>query len=375
MPCPLLGVPHRICERPVRARRRPSERGRVDGRSEQRMDERDPLADPDPDEPRVLGRGERLLRHQAKVGLGERSGAQERVTRLGRQRANPRRDQRLEALGDWEPSRVPVALPFEQPGDLERVQRVPAGCLRDPHERRTRERPAELCRDDAVQGGDREWTELDPGHGAVALEPGQGAGFTRADGEDRPHPLGGQAPQRELERRRRRTIEPVEVVDGDDDGPLVGELPDEREEGGPQHPGSWRPPRLRSQQRHLERLALHVRNRRVELLRQARQQIGEPGEREPRLGLGRPRCQHRRAPGARTRDRLVPDRGLADPGLADDREDGVAIRAPLEERLDRCELGLAPDDARHAERVRPARPVPSRNRPRRSATSPASRCG
>ena len=114
-----------------------------------------------------------------------------------------------------------------------------------------------------------------------------------------------------------------------------------------------RPVRLRAQQRDLERLALHLRNRPVELLRHACQQVGEPGERELRLGLGRPRCQHRRAPGARARDRLVPDRGLADPGLADDREDGVAIGAPIEERLDRRELGLAPDDAGHAERVRP----------------------
>src|SRR5262249_33712042 len=64
----------------------------------------------------------------------------------------------------------------------------------------------------------------------------------------------------------------------------------------------------------------------------------------------RPGDEHGRAARARERNRLLPDRGLPDPGLAEQRERAWPL-AGGEEALDDRQLGLTPDDPRHHQSV------------------------
>ena len=160
-----------------------------------------------------------------------------------------------------------------------------------------------------------------------------------------------QAAEHELDPGGRRRIEPLEVVDREDELLLFGKYADEGQERGSEQPPLGRPVCLGAEQSDLQRPALHGRYGVEHLGRHGRKQVGEPCEGELRLRLRRPRHEHRHAAGAGTGDRLFPDRRLADPRLSDDREDRVGARALVEELLDRLELGLTPDDARHTERV------------------------
>jgi hypothetical protein len=94
---------------------------------------------------------------------------------------------------------------------------------------------------------------------------------------------------------------------------------------------------------------LDLRDRSEEIVRNRREQVGEPGEGELRLRLGRTRDEYGHVALAREADALLPNGRLPDSRLADDRERRETAVGAVEKRLDLGELGLPPDDARHAE--------------------------
>ena len=115
------------------------------------MNELDTPIGADPDETRLLGRRERISVHQLQVRTCQRCRPQQRRLRLRGKARDTVSDERLQILGNGKHIGAGALLAVEQPGDLERVQRVAPRCLGDPDERRTRKRRSELIDDDPVQ--------------------------------------------------------------------------------------------------------------------------------------------------------------------------------------------------------------------------------
>jgi hypothetical protein len=154
-------------------------------------------------------------------------GAQQRVARLGRKGPDACSDERVEALGDGNTVRdLVLAAAVELARDLDRIKRVAAGRLRDPHERRSRKRAPELVREHAVESGDGKRAELEVLDLEVALERRDWrlVELGRAHREEAPHGSLADPPQGELDHRRRRSVKPVEVIDRAYDLRFAGEL-------------------------------------------------------------------------------------------------------------------------------------------------------
>ena len=102
---------------------------------------------------------------------------------------------------------------------------------------------------------------------------------------------------------------------------------------------------LGERERHLERLALWRRQRIRNLLERAADEIGERGERHARLGARGPSFEHAIRAFSCECHADAPERRLPDSGLSLEQEHrgGALVRA-VEERLERLELGVTPDE-------------------------------
>ncbi len=156
MPCPLLRVAREVGGGAMRLAEPGGRSGRVDRRREERMDKLDPSVHFHANEPRLL-RGSELDRiDRLRVGSRKGRGAQQRIARRRRKRADACPDECVEVLWDRNAAREVVLAPaVELARDLDRVERVAARRCRDPHKRRSRKRAPELLCEHAVQGGDR----------------------------------------------------------------------------------------------------------------------------------------------------------------------------------------------------------------------------
>ena len=154
-----------------------------------------------------------------------------------------------------------------------------------------------------------------------------------------------QPPEDEPKHALAGRIEPVGVVDGDEQRTLARLVSQERQDRRAHRPlvdSLGR--RRRLEQRGGERLALRIRERQQRPVAQRRQQIAERGERQSRLGLDRACREHGGTRRARSRHPLLPDRGLADPGLADQHRRGEVAAERRDEVLELRELGITADD-------------------------------
>jgi hypothetical protein len=152
--------------------------------------------------------------------------------------------------------------------------------------------------------------------------------------------------QREGERVRRRAIEPLLVVDREHDRRLARE----DAQAGQQRAGDGAWARrlvagARAQQRHVERAALRIGEKRQGPIRDRAHEIGQRCECELRLGLHGPAREQRDAAFRGSLEHLPPDRGLADAGLALEDERYGSGGRELEEAVDRRQLLGARDDA------------------------------
>ncbi len=151
----------------------------------------------------------------------------------------------------------------------------------------------------------------------------------------------GHPPQDERQRALRRWIEPLEVVDGDDQRAPFRLRPKQAERGSryrelvPRPIGSNR----------LQDLPLPG-GERLERRRQRLEQIHQGDEGQRRLVLGRLRDEGSKASFARQANAFLPDRGLADPRLAVHHDRGGGARGnPVEEHRDLREFAPTADDA------------------------------
>jgi hypothetical protein len=278
----------------------PAEGGGIDRRKrclrEQRVDEADPAAGHVGD-PLRDGRPERLRRladacREERVGgrLEGGCGEKERLAGPAGQAGDPLGRERGERLrhGQRLAGSHLGPTPVERAADLERVERVPAARLLDPEQHETRERAAEPREEEPVercQGERAERASLEPrcGHRRLQAERVERcAGAAHRSQHAHACPL--QTTGREHQRSGRALVEPLRVVDRDEqrllgrertqegDGrdrerPLVGELL----------------ARLGAKKRDLDRAALRVGQPPEKLRRDASEDVPEAAERELRL--------------------------------------------------------------------------------------------
>ena len=191
-----------------------------------------------------------------------------------------------------------------------------------------------------------------PSRAAAAIN--EWSALLRAHGDDAQHRLVLDPPERELDRRRGRRVEPLEVVDRDGDGWGVRGERHEARRGARcrqavARADGWR--RFAVARRPVPRAAAPAGPPRAFSGSCPRRSARPANESRASDSAGRATSTDRAA-FARLSDGLVPDRRLTDARLADDREDtGRPVRG--EKRLHRGDLGVAPDDTRHArERTR-----------------------
>ncbi len=215
----------------------------------------------------------------------------------------------------------------------------------------------------------------------VLVEPGGlGVSARGARGREERDPESGHAPGDEEQRLPRSGVDPLEVVDHDDDRRPDGGLAQQPEQRGGHREAVVRARRLEAQRRG-ERTLLRV-GQQVEQRHDGRGQRPQHRERQRRLRLHAGRPQDRAAPGALGGD--VGERGLADPWVAAEDQRRPAGRADGREPLvDDAELAVPADEGlrRHrpslrsrtggAQAGRGSPPVPIRRRGPRRRTSPA----
>ena len=170
-----------------------------------------------------------------------------------------------------------------------------------------------------------EWTHIDL-HDAVAGQrtsklAEEDAFESRTAREEHPDALGPQSSARVREACGRGRVEPLDVIDRDDDRAIVGERTQRGQERETDRVGvRWRPFVVTEEERARERAVLYRRQGRERQVEHGVQQIADAGERERRLALGRTGCEDAEPTVARLLETSLPERGLPDAGVAFERD-------------------------------------------------------
>ncbi len=174
------------------------------------------------------------------------------------------------------------------------------------------------------------------------------AGSVDPPREQEGHALRLQTACRERHDGGRRRIEPLLVVDRDDQRRTGGKRPQHIEKPGRERAPVGRYVCRPQQQSDLECPPLRLRQARQGLLQYRLQQIDEARERQRSLDLHRPRHECPVAPHPRRRESLAPERRLADARLPLDQQ---RLRRPgpnpSQEHVDARELSLPADQCKH----------------------------
>ena len=154
-------------------------------------------------------------------------------------------------------------------------------------------------------------------------------------------------PRGERERVRRRGVEPLEVVDGDDnDRVALCQSAQDVQEGDPDRMRlGGRTVGVYAQQRRLERAALWRRQSLDVSEVDAVEQVDQARERQLGVGAARPRGKDAQAPAHAAVDPRLPQGRLPSP-RATDQHERPDRRIRAEESVELRELGLAADDLR-----------------------------
>ena len=287
-------------------------------------------------------------RHALTVGC-ERADTTSAASRAAGESASRRPATRSWSDGGTGSGPPRTSRPPERAADLQREERVAAGGLRNSHKRWPGGCRAEACSEQVVQRSQRERADLDPDDRPPSSPSGGSALVRRAEQE--PHPRG-QPARSELESPRRSPVEPLHVVDRDHERRAARERREQRDERASDRA------RIRAatapQQSRFERLLLWLWQLVAHFVVDGTDQVCHRGVRELRLALGRLSAEYTPAASFRRGDCLQPERRLADPRFALEQQDAALVCLPVDEIVDRGELGVAADD-----RVRVAGMSPS----------------
>jgi hypothetical protein len=211
----------------------------------------------------------------------------------------------------------------------------------DPHERLPRDRAAELLPQEPVEGAEAQRAQREQAHvGQAGREPGPGRRAPPSGDEDRDTTR--QATQGEEQRVRRVPVEPLCVVDRDEDRRVLRQQLERRADGDGDRPAVDTAGRLlREQQSPAERRRARRRQPLEHVLAEVLEQVAEARVRERALRLCRSGAHDREAGRVRPLQRGRPQRRLADPRLAADHQRDRRRALFAQERLEPLELLLA----------------------------------
>jgi hypothetical protein len=159
------------------------------------------------------------------------------------------------------------------------------------------------------------------------------------------HPAPIEPPQRERELVGRRRIEPLEIVDRDDQRPVLGEHLEGIANGEPERARihGFRS-RVLQQERGLEGAPPRRRQPRQHVVEHTLEQIPQACVREAALSLGRSRDENPRSALARTLDACKPERRLPDSRLPLEHERSGAHACSVNKGADRSEFPIPADN-------------------------------
>ncbi len=303
LPCPRLGVFEELGQSPMHRSATAGVSRLQDTSREEGVREADPRA-VDLDDACGDGGGEPCVGADIGGRLGDcdrrmRVGGrrEQEVPALVGQRRQPFVDEVVQRVRNGQrPPRLDLrSATLERPDDLDRVERVPPGCLVHLGEQRTWERRAQPLVHDAMKRGGVERTDVEM-HRPVAQRAAQlVCQRTRQSGsasQEDPDRLAAQAPAGIGQRRSRCRVEPLDVVDGNEHPAACGQCAKRTQK---RHSDcvriGRRPFDVLEDERARQCRALTSREGLECLVEDDVEQVSEPGERELRLALGRLRLE------------------------------------------------------------------------------------
>ena len=279
----------------------------------------------------------------AKVAA-QRDGEQQPAHRVG-QRCNARAEQLFDGLGERH-----VLADLQRPAfgerapELEREQRVAERGLDNAAQHVPRQAQSQALREQPLRRGEAQRADLEPLHAVRALCPLERRRAARALREQKADRVVAEASGGEGDCVRGRGVEPLHVVDRDEQRTSRGERADGAQEAHAERSGRWWVGRgLRAQERYLERVQLRRGHVRQLFGGDAVEQIGQRRERELCLGPARPRGQHAQPPPSGHVEPGFPERRLADPRPTRQNERARRL-VRTNELVQGTQLRLAADD-------------------------------
>jgi hypothetical protein len=205
------------------------------------------------------------------------------------------------------------------------------------------QRPAEPFVEETMECAERERLDTETLDGLTQID--GCPGIPDAARQQEPDPFRRQAARREAEEQRGLRVEPLRVVERNQDGARGGDAAEGAQERGGDDPAIGADVVRLEEQRSGERAPLDIRQLLERLVGDGHEEIGGRCESEIGLGFRRRGAENGVAGALGSGDSLPPERRLPDPGLAlEDERAGSAYIA--DESDDLRELVLAPDRLR-----------------------------
>src|SRR5262245_39905447 len=227
----------------------------------------------------------------------------------------------------------------EHPREFQREEGITTRALMDAQQRLPRERPTEAVLNEPVQRADAERTDPHPLNFDSRLEHGR----LQPPSKDQPD-RAAQAPQREGECAGRRGVEPMHVVDRDDDRSLLAEQMEHVAHGHGEGAMVGAVLRGLAQQRYFQRAQAGRRQPGLDIVKCILEEVAQPEVSEAAFGLGWPRGKNAPTQQTRVLDTCQPERRLSNPRLALEHECRRLVGGTIKESIERAELYVAPDD-------------------------------
>ncbi len=243
----------------------------------------------------------------------------------------------------------PAGALQHRPSNLEREEGVAARHPPEVGERPRRklrvqasdQQPVDVCR---RQRSEPQTAEATLGECLLEVERHSGRSLD-ASRDQQPNRLVRQSAGHERESALRGMVEPLHVVDPDEDRALSGERAQDAERSDRHRPlQRLLPYGLPPQERHLERVTLWLGELAQDLVRYLGEQIAERSVGELRLRLDGSTRQHPVRAGSGSRKALLPEHRLADPDLTLQQDGGRAALDVAQEPVETAQLRCAADD-------------------------------
>ncbi len=240
--------------------------------------------------------------------VGAQCDGHQQPSHLGSERGDAHAEQILDPTGQRDVlATLGNALLDERPPELDHEQRVAKRHIDHPPQQFPGEAQIETRGKQAPRRTEAQRSHVQPTRRAALERPLEQRRCHRPLREQERNRLTLKPPCRECEHVARRAIQPLQVVDRDEQRPVRAEHPQDAKEAERDRLRPRRPPtRLGAQQRDFERRTLRWRQHRQRVLLNPVAEVDQPGERMSRFGATRACDEHVQALVTRALDPLLP---------------------------------------------------------------------